>query len=374
MKINFKKPQIIILIISVFLGTSTHSQWRYPNYQEIKNDIVITYKVEYENELSDAQKESSRFKKEIIVFFNQNKLIEKTTKNTVGYETYYLYDYDKEKIYSCYKSQVKKEAIVRDSLIPKKKPTKTTNIPKKLLGFNTDVYTIPLGEATKEIITTKDIGLRYNKFFDVEGFLLKYSSKDKKLGNYTVTATKIDYTTLPEETYSLKGFLIRTDEEHKKYTSDRNIKREKIKEKSVNKINTKVPSYSLKTISGKKYKSNKQNGKIIVFTFMYLNSDASRKQIPQLNKLKDTFKNKDVEFIAAFLDPEYKIKKFLKTFPFNYEITDDASWLAKKFDVDLFPTNVIIDAKGKYQYYKTSYKSDMFESLSFSVEKLLNDE
>ncbi|MDN3620392.1 TlpA disulfide reductase family protein [Polaribacter undariae] len=139
-------------------------------------------------------------------------------------------------------------------------------------------------------------------------------------------------------------------------------------------MNTKVPSYSLKTISGKKYKSNKQNGKIIVFTFMYLNSDASRKQIPQLNKLKDTFKNKDVEFIAAFLDPEYKIKKFLKTFPFNYEITDDASWLAKKFDVDLFPTNVIIDAKGKYQYYKTSYKSDMFESLSFSVEKLLNDE
>ena len=369
-----KHLQIFILISFYFTFSPIYSQWRYPNYKEIKNDVIITYKVEYDNVLTEKQKKSSRFKKEIVVAFNQDKLIEKRIGNITGSETFYFYDYNKEKAYKCYKSLIKKEAIVRDFKTPKKTPNKEVeNEPKKLLGFNTEVYTALVGDDLRKIITTKDIGLRYIKYFNVEGFLLKYFSKDKILGPYTVTVTNVNYTTLPDKTYNLDGYLIKTEKEYKEYVAKKNTKREKVKEKSIKKINTKAPSYSLKSISGKSFQSKKQKNKIRVFSFFFIKSDACRRQIPQLNKLTIKYKSKNVEFIAVALDEEYKVNKFLKKHPFNYEIIEDGKWLAKKFDIDLFPTNIIIDKKGKYQYYKTSYKDDLFESMSYNIDKLLED-
>ena len=369
-----KKHLIYFTLIYFFFSIlPIHSQWRYPNHKELKNDIVITYKVEYHNELTEDQKKSSRFKKQIIVIFNQDKLIEKSIKNTKGSETFYLHDYNKEKEYKCYKSLIKKEAIVRNFKVPIQKPIKVEKKSKKILGFNTELYTILVGDKLEEIITTRDVGLRYIKYFNVEGFLLKYFSKDKKLGPYTVTATKINYTKLPDHTYSLDGFLIRSDKEYKRYLVNKNAKRERVKEKAVKKINTKAPSYNLKSISGKSLQSKKMKHKIVVFSFFFTTSDASRRQIPQLNELKKIYKNKKIEFIAVALDEEYKVHKFLKMYPFNYEIIEDGKWIAKKFDIDLFPTNIIIDKKGKIQYYKTSYKEDLFKSMSFSLDKLLKN-
>lgn len=363
----------ILLITFCFSITSINAQWRYSNAKNLKGDCVITYKVEYENELSEKQKNSSRFKKKIVVIFNKDKLIEKAIRNTNGYETFTLLDYQKEKVYSCYKSLVKKEAIERKFKAPKIKPVKVFNKSVKMLGFDSKVYTRTLGNDEKEIITTKKFGLRYVKLFDVEGFLLKYSTKDKYLGPYTVTATDIIYTKLPEKTYSLENYIIRTSTERKEYLAKKKSRKVKVDEKNHYKLNKKAPKYAVKSISGKKINSKKLIGKVVVFSFWLTNGEASRKQIQQLNKLKLSYKTKDVEFIAVSPDKEHKLNKFLKLYPFYYDMIEDGKWLASKFDVKIYPTNIIIDKKGKFQYYKTSYSNDMAEAMSYKIDQLLKE-
>lgn len=368
-----KKHLTIFTIISLFFILSINSQWRYPNYKNIKNDVIITYKVEYQNDLSIKQKESSRHKKEIIVFFNQDKLVEKTIKNTKGYSTFKLFDYTTEKFYNCYNSIYKKEAIKNSFKISPQKEALKIKGTKNVLGFDSQVFEILIGDEPKEVITTKQIGLRYIKGFNVHGFLLKYSARDKILGPYTVTAIKVDYAKIADNKYSLQNYIIKTPKEHKNYLAQKDKTRNKVKEKSTKKMNGKSPKFSVTTIDKEVLKSKKLLGKVIVINFFFLKSSPCRKLIPELNELKKKYKNKDVEFIAVSLDEEYKIKGYTRTNPFNFKLVEDGKWLAKKFDIDLYPTNIIIDKKGSYRYYKASYRKDRVQSMSFKIDELLKE-
>jgi thiol-disulfide isomerase/thioredoxin len=223
----------------------------------------------------------------------------------------------------------------------------------------------------REIYTTKKLGLRYIKQFNAPGFLLKYTAKDKYLGTYTVTAKKIFYTKLPKTTFSLEDYTIRTTAEQKKYLSDKKERSNTVKEENNDRIGELSPRYSVRSITGKKLKSKDLLGKIIALNFWFTGCPPCKKEIPQLNKLKEKFKGKDVEFIAMALDEEYKLDAFLKKTPFNYDIIEDGRWIAEKFDIKLYPTNIIIDQEGKIQFIKTGFKSDITEAMSYNIEKLL---
>ncbi|QVY65926.1 hypothetical protein [Polaribacter sp. Q13] len=215
-----KKTYILISFFCSFF--SAKSQWRHPNHTDILNDVIITYKVEYDNKLSIRQQNSPHLIKEIIVIFNKDKLIEKTIRNTFDAETFVLFDYNKEIKYDCYKSVHLKIASASNFRPLEKTLNKLDNEQEKLLNFNTNVYNLILinnkskETFTREIITTNDIGLGFVNDFYVDGFLLKYFDEDSKLGTYTVTATQISYHKLPEETYSLKGLKIKSVRDQKK--------------------------------------------------------------------------------------------------------------------------------------------------------------
>ena len=367
--------KITLLIFCIgFVIPNAFSQWKYPTAKNIKNDIIITYEVKYENELSEKQKKSTSFIKEFVVIFNKDKLIEKRFTNYVKIETALLCDYKKELAYSLIKQGDIKKATVSKFKEPWKKVTLLDGEEEEIIGFPCQVSTAKIKGKQRKIYTTKALGLRFIKQFNTEGFLLKYSANNKYLGVYTVTAKKIFYTKVPEETYSLKGFKISTKEEQKEYRNEIADKREKNKEKAIENIGELAPKFTARSIYGKKFKSKDLLNKVVVLNFWFTSCGPCKKEIPQLNELKKQFKDKDVEFIAIALDQEYKIDKFVKQYPFKYNIIEDGRWLASKFDITLYPTNIIIDQEGRYQFFKSGYKKDITQAMAFKINKLLEND
>lgn len=218
-------------------------QWKYPNADNIKNDIVITYDVVYENELSEKQKTHPLYKKEIVVIFNKNQLIEKNISENQKYELFSFFDYEDENYYKCRKFGKNKEAVKTKFRTSPRKIRSIENKVEDILGFPCQVYPIRIKGKTKNIYATKDIGLRYVKNYNIEGFLLKYSSYSKYFGHYTVSAKKISYKKLPKNTYDIKDYTVRTLNDQKKYFTSIKVRIAKI-EKEIQEIGGKSTKYS----------------------------------------------------------------------------------------------------------------------------------
>ena len=191
---------------------------------------------------------------------------------------------------------------------------------------------------TREIYTTKEFPLKYVREFKTEGFLMKYVANSTSLGTYTVTAKKIFYTDeLEKGFYNLEGYTIK---ERKEYVKEKKKRSNLAKEAAIEKIGTSAPKYSVRSINGKKLKSKDMLGKVVVLNFWFTTCPPCKKEIPQLNELREKFKDeKNVEFIAVSLDAEYKLSTFLEQHPFTYDMVEDGRWIAEKFEICLLYTS-----------------------------------
>ena len=372
MKTKFSKTSSL-MFLSILISFNAFSQWTYPDAKTIKDDVMIIYEVKYDKELSKKEQQSPMFKKEVIVVFNNNKLFEKSFIDKGEYETFTLLDYEKEMAYKCYKYDQKGTAISSEFKNPIKETVLQEGKLDTILGLPCQVSTIKINDQEREIYTTNEFGLKYVKKHKIEGFLMKYVAVDGSLGAYTVTAKKIFYTDEVDDAfYSLEGYTIQTKAKNDAYRKKRKEITRLAKEEAIEKIETSAPTFSARTINGKKLKSKDMEGKVVVLNFWYTLSTSSKKEIPYLNKLREKYKDENVEFIAVAYDVEYKISKFLKQHPFTYDIVEDGQWLADKFEIKSYPSNIIIDQNGVIQFFKIGYKTDIQEMMSYKIEKLLD--
>lgn len=363
--------KLTLTVLFLTICSIINAQWKYESIKNIKEDVIIFYDVVYEKELTKNQKKSKNYIKEFVITFNKNKLLEKRLGEDLNFSKYFLLDYEKELVYSYSDYDKSKKAIVKNFKLPTRDVTLQEGKKKEILGFSCQLSTVNRKGKNYNIYTTNELGLRYVKFFNTKGFMLEFPGYNKQLGAYTVTAKKIIYNKVPESFYSLKDYKILTLEENKKEL--KKIKEKNIvkKETDLKKIGKKTPKFSFRTIKGDKIKSSNLKNKATVLYFWFTKGKWSKKQIPELNTLKKKFKNKDVTFIAIALDKEYKLASFLKFIKFNYHLVEDGRWLAEKFDVNYFPSHVIIDKKGIIQFYKSGYNTDLIEEMSYKINKLL---
>jgi thiol-disulfide isomerase/thioredoxin len=206
----------------------------------------------------------------------------------------------------------------------------------------------------------------------IDGFLLEYPGFSKRLGNYTVKAKKITYNnSLPESLFSLDGFTIQTMEDYAKKSKE---KEEKFREQRSRMIGIKAPNFSERSIKNKKLDSKKLLDQIIVYNFWFTTCPPCKAEIPKLNQLRDKYKDKNIEFIAIALDPEYLIQEYIQKNPFNYDIIAEGRWIAEKFEISSYPTNIVVDKKGVVQFYEVGYKSDIVERMSNEIDKIFSPE
>lgn len=101
-------------------------------------------------------------------------------------------------------------------------------------------------------------------------------------------------------------------------------------------------------------------------------------EIPDLNKIKNKYKNEDkLEFIAINLsnnDSFKKIQKFIKKNEFNFTQYKISSEMAFNMGVNGIPRNVIMDKTGKIIFDRVGYaKNKSILELENQIEKALSN-
>ncbi|WP_418264287.1 TlpA family protein disulfide reductase [Flavobacterium faecale] len=364
-----KNTGFFLTLLSLFFINSCFSQWKTAEADKIRNDIIITYEVIYENELTPEQKKSNDYLSEIVLSFNKYKLLERVYRGTNPSNDYKLYDYNELKVYNCHISNYGKTALYSNFKEPKHPVEKLEiNESKTILDFPCEKGITIVNKIPKEIYYTKELGLKYCTGYDIDGFLMETPGYNKNLGYYTVKAKKITYGKLPESIYSLEEFKVTSLEVAKKIAEENKKELRDISKKS---IGQKAKTFSDVSILQEKINTKKMEGDLIVYNFWFTTCAPCKAEIPKLNELKQKYKDKNVHFIAIALDSEYKIASFLKTTPLYYDIIAEGRYISEKFDVTAYPTNIIVDKNGIIQFYETGYKSDILERMSFAIDKHL---
>jgi thiol-disulfide isomerase/thioredoxin len=133
-----------------------------------------------------------------------------------------------------------------------------------------------------------------------------------------------------------------------------------------------VSLFNTSDMDGNKIDLKDVKDKIIVINFWFVNCGPCRREIPELNKLVDSFKtNEKILFIGVALDSKNDLENFLKQFPFNYAIVDNGRWIADKYGIRFYPTHVIIDTEGKVYFHTSGLAPNTVYWIKKSIEELL---
>lgn len=113
-----------------------------------------------------------------------------------------------------------------------------------------------------------------------------------------------------------------------------------------------LPSFKLRDLNGRKFNSQELAGKIVVLNFWFINCGPCRREIPDLNEVVQHYANRDdVVFLAVALDERDAIKQFVQQRPYNYALIPGGRYVAEKYGVNTFPTNLVLDREGKVVFH-----------------------
>jgi peroxiredoxin len=105
--------------------------------------------------------------------------------------------------------------------------------------------------------------------------------------------------------------------------------------------------FEANTIDNEKIKLSSLKGKVVVLNFWFKRCKPCREEIPDLHLLTQKYKDREVVFIALSLDSEKEVKEFLSENEFAYKHIANARYIANKWNIKGYPTNVVIDRNGK---------------------------
>jgi peroxiredoxin len=129
--------------------------------------------------------------------------------------------------------------------------------------------------------------------------------------------------------------------------------------------------FSATDLSGNIFSLDKLRGKLIVINFWFVECKPCITEIPDLNKLVEKYKNKNVVFLGIAVSSKTKVQKFLQTTPYKYNIISDAQNITSMYNVQSFPTHMIIDQKSIISYSSTGLSKSTISDLNKKIKKLL---
>ncbi|MEO9021458.1 MAG: TlpA disulfide reductase family protein [Ginsengibacter sp.] len=110
-----------------------------------------------------------------------------------------------------------------------------------------------------------------------------------------------------------------------------------------------LPRFNFVDINGNLYNRENCKGKIVVLNFWFIGCTACQREMPALNKIVDSYKDrKDIVFLSIAPDNKDKLKKFLEKTPFTYAaVADKGHYVIDTLNINMFPTQMIINRKGE---------------------------
>ena len=131
------------------------------------------------------------------------------------------------------------------------------------------------------------------------------------------------------------------------------------------------PAFNVTSLNGEKFDLAALRGKVVVLNFWFIGCAPCRVEMPGLNQLVSEFKGKDVVFIAFATDGAEDLQAFLKEKAFNYQIIPAASKVSEDYQVQAFPTHVIIGKDGQIISRLTGGSEKRHDDLRPLIERAL---
>ena len=131
-----------------------------------------------------------------------------------------------------------------------------------------------------------------------------------------------------------------------------------------------LKSFHLTDLNNKKWDSNELRGKTIVINFWFTACKPCIAEMIYLNKLVEENKDSSVVFIAPAPENEAQIKKFLKKYSFEYNITPSSTDFIASMNIENFPTHLVVDKKGIIRQVFIGYANDIKEKLKAEIDRL----
>ena len=234
---------------------------------------------------------------------------------------------------------------------------------KSILGLDCQKATAKMGEGTIEAWFTKSIGVNFCPYADAKGFALEYSLP-MPFGRVTYTATDVKLN-------EVDAALLVPPTGYKKVTM-LEMQRELAGTPEPTIANgTVAPNFIAKDLAGEMVDLNALKGKVVLLNFWFINCPPCRMEMPDLNELKEEYKNQDVVFIGITFDPAQLINEFLKKIPFEFQIIPDAQPIIDDYQIQGFPTSIVIGKDGKVVDSKMGGSFNIKEELKSFIEKAL---
>ncbi len=129
-------------------------------------------------------------------------------------------------------------------------------------------------------------------------------------------------------------------------------------ETSAFKTGKKFDAFTASDMNGNLVDTKQLKGKVLVINFWFTTCPPCKAERPYLNKIVDDYKaDPNVVFLAVALDPKENLVAYLKEHEFKYTVIPDGNKIAKSYDIQGYPTQVIVDKEGKVAFHTVSYYS-----------------
>jgi peroxiredoxin len=137
-------------------------------------------------------------------------------------------------------------------------------------------------------------------------------------------------------------------------------------------INKPIIEFKLTDLNNKKWSSTELKGKVLVINFWFTACKPCIQEMPHLNRLVEENENNEVVFLAPAPENESQIKRFLKKYSFDYNLTSSSIDFITAMSIENFPTHLIIDKEGVIRQVFIGYADDIKEKLQMEIDKLIN--
>ncbi|MDH7462846.1 TlpA disulfide reductase family protein [Chitinophagaceae bacterium 26-R-25] len=149
------------------------------------------------------------------------------------------------------------------------------------------------------------------------------------------------------------------------------IEREKIIASQMNKP---APLFSVADVDGVKYDLSELKGKVVVLNFWFIGCAPCKKEMPELNKLVEKYKSKNVVFLAFEVNDNTPGKiKAVTSGNFNYtQIPAKRNGISVQYNIKTYPTSYVIDQSGIIRFGLAAYNPFRLPEMDKTIETLLN--
>ncbi len=146
-----------------------------------------------------------------------------------------------------------------------------------------------------------------------------------------------------------------------------------VKNKKNDRVGTYAKPFNVTDVNGNKYSLEKLKGKIIVMNFWFVECKPCVMEIPDLNKLVEKYKDKEVVYLGFAINKTLELNSFLRKKEFKYHIIPDSREVINSYKISAYPTHIIINKNAEIVFSTSGLGPTTIADLEKGIEKLLNE-